>query len=174
MYRKQKNEKDVLYILEHLRADDLEEVKAVHGDKWKENVLSDIMKTDFDVLMGVTKDGDIPVCMGGAWAVNKVRRFNDKNAPITPEDNGVGYVWMLCTDEIVNHKICLLRELKKEFRKYDNEFWLLCNFIYYKNEFAKKWLKWMGFDFSNPHPNGLNVPQGFEFFYRIRKRKGLL
>lgn len=161
MYRKSKNEKDVLYILEHLRADDLEEVKAVHGDKWKENVFNDIMKTDFDVLMGITKDGDIPVCMGGAWHL-------DKDAP------GIGVVWMLCTDEIVNHKICLLKELKKEFREYDKKFWFLYNFIYSKNDFAKNWLSWIGFKFDNPKPMGLKIPKEFEFFYRIRKRRGLI
>lgn len=160
MYRKAKNEKDVLYILEHLRVDDLEEVKAVHGDKWKENVFNDIMKTDFDVLMGVTRDGDIPVCMGGAWHL-------DKDAP------GVGVVWMLCTAEIVNHKICLLKELKKEFKKYDKDFWFLYNFIYFKNDFAKNWLSWIGFKFDNPKPHGMKIPKEFDFFYRIRKRRGL-
>lgn len=160
MYRKVKNEKDVLYILEHLRADDLEEVKAIHGENWKEKVFSDIMKTDFDVLMGISKDGDIPVCMGGAWQIDK-------------DDKGIGVVWMLCTDEVVNHKICLLRELKKEFKKYDKTFWFLYNMIYYKNEFAKNWLKWIGFEFDKPKPQNLNIPKNFEFFYRIRKKRGL-
>ncbi|MCD7740185.1 MAG: hypothetical protein LUH11_02430 [Candidatus Gastranaerophilales bacterium] len=154
MYRKQKNEKDVLYILDHLRADDLEEVKAVHGDKWKQQVYDDIMKTDFDVLMGVTKKGDIPVCMGGAWHLEK-------------DEPGVGVVWMLCTDEISKHKICLLRELKKEFQKYDKTFWFLYNFIYYKNEFSKNWLQWMGFNFTK------STNEKFEFFYRIREKRGL-
>lgn len=160
MYRKHKNEKDVIYILEHLRADDLEEVKTIHGDKWKENVFNDIMKTDFDVLMGINKQGDIPVCMGGAWHIER-------------DPNGVGVVWMLCTDDIVNHKICLLRELKKEFNKYDKKFWYLYNFIYSKNEFAKQWLSWIGFKFDNQHPVGMNIPKGFEFFYRVKNIKGL-
>ncbi len=160
MYRKEKNEKDVLYILEHLRAEDLEEVKAVHGELWKEKVFNDIMKTDFDVLMGINKDGDIPVCMGGAWHIER-------------DPKGIGVVWMLCTDDIVNHKICLLRELKKEFQKYDKNFWYLYNFIYSKNEFSKQWLKWIGFKFDNPKPAGMNIPEGFEFFYRVKNIKGL-
>lgn len=161
MYRKQKNEKDVMYILEHLRADDLEEVKATYGENWKELTLKSIMDTDFDVLMGISENGDIPVCMGGAWHLDK-------------DEQGVGVVWMLCTDEIVNHKISLLKELKKEFQDYDKKFWFLYNFIFYKNEFAKTWLKWLGFNFNNPRPAGLNIPQGFQFFYRIRQPKGLI
>lgn len=160
MYRKEKNEKDVLYILNHLRAEDLEEVKAVHGELWKEKVFNDIMKTDFDVLMGINKDGDIPVCMGGAWHIER-------------DPKGIGVVWMLCTDDIVNHKICLLRELKKEFKKYDKSFWYLYNFIYSKNEFSKQWLKWIGFKFDNLKPAGMNIPEGFEFFYRVKNIKGL-
>lgn len=160
MYRKPKNEKDVLYILENLREDDLEEVKAVHGANWKEKVFTDIMKTEFDILLGCTKDGDVPVCMGGAWRIEN-----------NPE--GIGVIWMLCTDEIKNHKICLLRELKKEFEKYDEKFWFLYNIIWHKNNFAKNWLRWMGFKFDNPHPAGANIPEGFEFFYRMRETRGL-
>lgn len=160
MYRKEKNEKDVLYILDHLRADDVEECKVTHGENWKEKTLEDIMKTDFDVLMGVTKDGDVPVVIGGAWHLER-------------DEDGVGIVWMLCTDEVVNHKVCLLRELKKEFKKYDEKFWFLYNMIYYKNDFAKNWLKWLGFNFNRPKPIGANIPENFEFFYRIRPKKGL-
>ncbi|MBO7211117.1 MAG: hypothetical protein J6V44_08995 [Methanobrevibacter sp.] len=160
MYRKSKNEKDVLYILEHLSQNDLEEVKAIHGENWKEEILNDIMNRDFDILLGVTKDGDIPVCMSGAWQAND-------------EEEGVGIAWMLCTDELKKYKICFLRELKKEIESYDKKFWLLYNFIYSKNEFAKSWLKWVGFKFDKPRPSILKVPKGFEFFYRIRKKQGL-
>lgn len=161
MYRKPKNEKDVLYILDHLRNDDLEEVKAIHGENWKEKVFNDIMKTEFDILMGINADNDIPVCMGGAWHLEK-------------DEDGVAVVWMLCTDDIVNHKICLLRELKKEFKKYDEQYWFLYNFIYKKNFFAKNWLKWIGFKFDMTHPSTLNLPDDFELFYRIKEKKGLL
>jgi len=160
MYRKAKNEKDVLYILDHLSENDLEEVKAFHGENWREEVFNDIMKTEFDILLGATKEGDIPVCMGGAWQLEK-------------DEDGVGVAWMLCTDEVKNHKICLLRELKKEFKEYDKKFWLLYNFIYHKNNFARSWLKWIGFEFDKPRPPQLNIPEGFEFFYRIRKKRGL-
>lgn len=161
LYRKEKNEADVKYILDHLRQEDLEEVIATHGEDYKEKVFDQIMKTDFDILMGINVEGDIPVCMGGAWHLES-------------DEDGVGVVWMLCTEDIVNHKICLLRELKKEFKKYDEKFWFLYNFIYKKNEFAKNWLKWIGFRFDMTRPIGLNIPEDFELFYRIREKKGLI
>ena len=160
MYRKEKNEKDVLYILEHLRADDLEEVKASNGENWKEIVFKNIMDPTTDVLLGVSKENDIPVCMGGAWQLDR-------------DPKGIGLVWMLCTDDIVNHKVCLLKELKKEFRKYDQNFWFMYNSIHSKNIYAKKWLMWLGFKFDNPHPFGMNLPKEFEFFYKVKKIRGL-
>lgn len=162
MYRKRKTEKDVLYILDHLREFDKKEVQAVHGDEWREKVFEQVMQTDFDVLMGINSEGDVPVCMGGACHLEK-------------DEPGVGVVWLLCTDDISNHPIVLLRELKKEFKKYDEQYWFLYNFMLSEDEQAKGWLKWMGFDFSMPHPANLKsvMPKGFEFFYRIRKPKGL-
>ena len=120
------------------------------------------MQTDFDVLMGINSEGDVPVCMGGACHLEK-------------DEPGVGVVWLLCTDDISNHPIVLLRELKKEFKKYDEQFWFLYNFMLAEDKQAKGWLKWMGFDFSMPRPKNLEpvMPKGFEFFYRIRKPKGL-
>lgn len=162
MYRKNKNPQDVLYILEHLRPYDLEEVQTVHGENWKLKVFNQIMQTDFDVLMGINSDGDVPVCMGGVAHLEK-------------DESGVGVVWMLCTDDIINHPTVLLRELKKEFKKYDEKYWMLYNFMLSKDEQAKNWLKWMGFDFTFPHPPNLKhlIPKGFEFFYRIKKPRGL-
>ena len=114
-----------------------------------------------DVTQGTSLDIiEDTAAMGGAWQI--------ENNP-----KGVGVCWMLSTDEIFNHKICLLRELKKEFVKYDEKFWFLYNIIYAKNSFAKGWLKRFGFKFDNPKPEGVHVPYGFEFFYRIRETRGL-
>ena len=135
-------------------------LKNILQAKSLEDILNDIMTSDREILLGIKKDGDIPICMSGAWQLDK-------------DEKGVGVAWMLCTDEIVNHKICLLREAKAEMKKYDKEFWLLYNFIYSKNEFAKNWLKWLGFKFDKLRPSILNVPKDFEFFYRIRKKQGL-
>ena len=84
MYRKQKNEKDVKYILEHLRECDRKEVQSIHGDEWENKVFEDIMKSDFDVLMGINVDGDVPVCMGGVLHLET-------------DEPGVGVVWMFFT-----------------------------------------------------------------------------
>lgn len=151
MFRVNKNLQDVQYILDNLRYEDLSELQALWGENWREETLKNIMETDFEVLLGKTKKGKKPVVMGGIWEVQE----------------GVGCAWLLSTPEVKNHRHCLLRELKREVEKSKKKFSLIYNFIYKKNFEAKRWLKWLGFRFDNPHPKGIEVPFGFEFFYLI-------
>lgn len=160
MIRANKTNKDVEYILDNLREEDLLEVKTLWGDNWREEVLKRIMNVDFYVMLGITKDDKTPVCMGGIEHSYK-------------DGEGIGCAWFLCTDEIKNHKIQILRELQKEVEKADEKFYLTYNIIYEKNYLAKRWLKWLGYKFDNPKPEGVYVPEGFEFFYRVRPVKGV-
>jgi hypothetical protein len=159
MYRSDKTEQDVKFILANLRIEDMEESKALWGEDYQTKMLENIMNTE-NVIIGKTKRGDIPVLMGGVCRTD-------------PYDKSVGCIWLLATPEIQNHQICLLRELKKEITKYDEEFWLMYNIIYKENYLAKSWLAWLGFKFDNPKPQGMKIPDGFEFFYRVRPVKGL-
>ncbi len=151
--RKQKSLEDVEYILDNLRSEDLEELKALWGETWKEQTIKNIMETDFLVLVGVS---DKPVVMGGIWETGE-------------KDSGVACVWLLSTDEVKNHKTTLLKEIRKEIE--NSQYSILYNFIYKSNKKAKKWLKFSGFHFDNPFPDKIEVPEGFEFFYKIREEK---
>ena len=71
------------------------------------------------------------------------------------------------------NKHCLLRHIIKAFEEIDEKYWLTCNILYSENKFAKRWLKKIGYKFNNPKPDGLDVPDGFEFFYRVRETRGL-
>lgn len=169
MYRAQKNIKDFKYILNHLRKEDKEEVKAIFGKHWKRETIKNLMHTDFQILLGKTKKGNIPVLMGGAWAV-------DKDKP------SIATVWMLSTPEIEKHQVAFLRELRKEVANYDKSFAITYNHIYKSNILAKKWLKWAGYRFPNEEKVltpldrfflSIEIPEGFEIFYRERQVKGL-
>lgn len=160
MYRANKTDKDVDYILKNLRTEDEMELKALFGDNWLEESKNRIMKTKFYVMLGKGKNDKTPICMGGI-------EQDEKDA------EGIGCAWFLCTNEIKKHGLQILKELKKEVEKADEKFWLTYNVIYEKNHLAKKWLKWLGFKFDNPRPNGIDIPEGFEFFYRVRPVKGL-
>ena len=169
MYRAEKNLRDFKYILNRLRKEDKEEIKAVFGKHWKKKSIENLIHTDFQILLGKTKNGNIPVLMGGAWAV-------DKNNP------AVATVWMLSTPEIEKHQNSFLKELKKEIKYYDEKFAITFNHIYKSNTLAKRWLKWVGYRFPNEEKRlthldkaflSVKVPDGFEIFYRERPVKGL-
>jgi hypothetical protein len=157
MYRANKTEEDIKYILDNLRHEDEIECKTLFGENWKEDALKNIINTE--VTIGKTKDGDIPVVMGGV---------HQQETDI----EGVGTIWLLCTEDIKKHIVCLLKELSYDLGKIDEKYWLTYNFIYGSSS-SKKWLKKLGFKFDNPRPQGLNIPEGFEFFYRVRPVKGL-
>lgn len=158
MYRKEKNIEDIRYILEHLREEDKHEALIQKGENYVEECINDIMNSDSYFVLGCKKSDDTPVCMGGC---------------ANTSEQGVGIVWLLCTPEIVNHQMCLLKNLKKDILLLSEDYWFMFNMLYSENELAKKWLKKFGFNFDTPHPEGLNVPKDFEFFYRIRKARGL-
>ncbi len=156
MYRKEKNEKDVRYILEHLREEDKHEAIIQKGENYVEECLKDIMGNSEYFVLGCKKSDDTPVCMGGCARTN---------------EQGIGIVWLLTTPEIVNHQKCLLRNLKKDIESFDEKFWMTFNFLYKENKLAKRWLSKFGYVFDRP--SGMNIPEDFELFYRKRETRGL-
>ena len=84
----------------------------------------------------------------------------------------VACVWLLTTNEFINNKLKLAKEISKQIELASNKFEILYNFIYCSNFQAKKWLKKLGFDFDNPAPRGMKIPDNFEFFYKLTKKEG--
>ena len=160
MFRADNNNKieDFIYILNHLRQEDLLEVQTIWGENWREKTFENLK--DSEMIIGRTKNNNIPAVVGGYTKLDI-------------DAEGVGCVWLLSTDLAAKHYFSLLREIKKEFQKIDELFWLTYNFIHKGNYQAKNWLKWLGYKFDNPKPEGMNIPDDFEFFYRIRPIKGL-
>lgn len=168
MYQKRKNEKDILYILNHLRPEDLHEVKTSRGKNFKKQIPKEIMQSNAYFVLGVEKKTQRPAVMGGCVEVEK----------------GVGMVWLLATPIALKHRICLLRHLKKNIENFDQKYWLTYNFLWKENTIAKTWLKKFGYRFpaeeenktflDNQFLNISNIPKDFEVFYRIRETRGLI
>ena len=156
MYEKQKNEKDVLYILKNLRPEDEAEARVLKGDDYINVLLQEIMSPNVITRLGCKKSDDTPVCIGG---------YTDAR------EEGAGVVWLLATNEVENYKTCLLRNIIKTLKEADEKYQVTYNFLFSENKLAKSWLKKTGFRFDNPQ--GINAPEGFEFFYRIRPVRGL-
>lgn len=159
MYRAEKNEADIRYIINHLRKEDRQEVRALHNCKnWKERLLKTLLKQE-NVIIGKSRKGNIPILVTG-YLTN-------------PTDESIGIVWLLCTDEIKKHIRVFFREFSKELGIIDEKYSITCNMIYNKNRSAKRWLKRFGYRFDRMNLKGINIPAGFEFFYRVREVKGL-
>ena len=170
MYRAEFNIKDCEYILDNLREEDRLEVETARGKNWKTEILKDLENSKIPFLLGKTKKENIPVLICGAWCT-------DINNP------AVGIVWLLSTPEIEKHQITFLREMKKEIKKYDEQFGILYNQIYKSNNLAKRWLKWVGFRFPSEEKKltvldriflSSKPPKDFEVFYRERPTNGLM
>ena len=69
---------------------------------------------------------------------------------------GVAAPWLLGTDAVLDHRRYFLRSSVRWrgqlFERYD----VLRNFVDDRNTVAKRWLRWMGFRFSDPMPVGIN------------------
>lgn len=155
MYRKEKNLKDIKYILHNLRNEDKHEIISQFGENYIEEYSNLIMKRNDYFVLGCKKSDDTPVCMGGI---------------ADTDENGIGMVWLLCTPEIVNYQHCLLRNIKKDIQFFDKNYWFTFNYIFKENYLAKKWLSKFGYKFDKTVPN---LPNDFELFYRTRKTRGL-
>ena len=95
----------------------------------------------------------VPIARGGFYDVSK-------------EPCRIACVWLLSTKYVSKNKTALMKALKNQMYLNSSKYDILYNFIYKSNHEAKSWLKKLGFSFDNPHPEGVNMKDGFEFFYR--------
>lgn len=152
MLKTNKDINDVNFILDNLRKEDKEEIIELWGDNWKDKFIKNTMSTEFLILT----NNNIPIAMGGIVSIS--------NSQLR-----IACVWLLCSVYVKNHKILLLRTIKKHIDIASSEFDILYNYIYKLNFEAKKWLKNLGFKFDNPSPPNLEVREGFEFFYKLNR-----
>ena len=159
MFKENPDINDYEYILDNLRQEDLEEVKAVWQDNWRDNVLKSLENTQVLVLEGKDKDNNIvPVAMGGFYE--------------QPEKTAnIACVWMLSTDFVKYNKLLLTKALKISVSKAEEKYDLMYNYIFKSNKQAKNWLYKLGFSFSSINSDKNFYNENFEFFYKFVKRK---
>ena len=152
-----KNKDYFCFILENLRDEDLEELRALWGEQWKEKTLESLEKTEVLVIFG--NDGEkrkIPIAMGGFYDMSNT-------------DVKIACVWLLTTKFIKYNRRYFISSLVSQIEKASLKYDILFNFIYKSNFQAKQWLKKLGFCFDKKNPTSLVVEEGFEFFYKKRK-----
>lgn len=89
---------------------------------------------------------------------------------VVDQGQGVGRIWMLATDELVQDKqnsIQFLRQAKPCVEEMLQRYEVLFNYADARNTVHLKWLQWMGFTFIAEHPNYGNEGQLFLEFVRM-------
>ena len=149
---------EIIFVFEHLRNEDKEELIALYGNDWKIKTLNDLENKTFLVLYGKDNNSNIiPIAIGGFTECFK----NDKS---------IACAWLLSSSYIQKNKTIFLREFKKQLMLAEKKYEIMFNFIHKTNLSAKNWLVKFGFKFDNPNPKNIPVKDGFEFFYKVNKK----
>ncbi|WP_313609244.1 hypothetical protein [Rhizobium sp.] len=124
-------------IAPRMREADKEEVFAAVGRGPASALLHSLRRSDFAYT--VEFDG-IPETMFGCGTTNIIAN--------------VGAPWLLGTHAIEAHYRHFLRGSLYWVREMRQRYKLLQNVVDDRNEVSKRWLEWMGFTLSEPHPFG--------------------
>lgn len=136
---------DCLYLAEHLRREDREEIGHALGINPQYAVLIGF-KTDYETH-AVIRDGRV-VAIIGVGGVPGV----------------IGFPWMLATDELSTIRKTFLRGCNDLLQDILTRFPRLENYVWPKNEAHVQWLRWLGFKFDPAIPYGIN-DEPFQRFY---------
>ena len=145
--------KDIPVVAANMRQADRDEV-AVGDNKTPEGALLSGLFTSKPCMTICSPEGT-PVGMYG----------------VVPQGGGVGAVWLLGTDELVQRKdICLrfLREVKGHVASLFDRYDLLWNCVDANNKVHIRWIRWVGFTFIAEHPNYGASGRRFLEFCKVR------
>ncbi len=155
MLRKVIGEYEKKFILNNIREEDKEELTALFGQNWYKETLAVLKNNDFFVLYGFDEyENEIPVAMGG---------YYDFNEP----EMQIACVLIISSSFVYRNKLLFLTTIKSKLQEISGKYKIMYNYIYKKNYSAKRWLKKLGFKFDNPRPDGLEIKEDFEFFYKL-------
>lgn len=135
---------DVPFLAENIREEDRLEIW--HGAR----------KTPLEAFQTGYEVSDTPYTV--EWKGNPVAMFGVSGA------NGVGVPWMLATDDLKKIRKSFLRECRSYVQELNNEYPILVNLVWAKNEIHIQWLKWLGFTFEAPTRMGPDNEMFIRFY----------
>lgn len=144
--------KDILPVANKMRQEDADEVRAGSGQTPAEALLYCFFKGDPCMTM-VGRRGR-PM---GMWGV-------------VPQEEDLGRIWLLGTDEMVDdpiNRLRFLREARGYLAEVGGRYRVLFNYADARNAIHVKWLRWMGFTFIAEHPNYGHEGRMFLEFVRM-------
>lgn len=138
---------DCLYLAEHLRPEDREELEHSLG-----------LRVDYAILIAfrfstenhaVVRDGRVVAIVGVGGLPGKI-----------------GFPWMLATDELKDIRKTFLRGCHALLQDILTRYPQLENHVWAKNAVHIQWLKWLGFRFDPPAPFGVNDELFLRFYMK--------
>ena len=135
---------DCIYLSEHLREDDLQEIKAVTG-----------LPPLLSLLTGL-KLSSVPlvICDGNSKPV----------AMLGVVPNGlIGFIWMVGTEDLKKISLSFLRNSKDVCDVLKGKHQILHNYVDKRNKLHINWLKWMGFTILKEINYGIENKKFYEF-----------
>jgi hypothetical protein len=87
---------------------------------------------------------------------------------VVPVDEVSGAIWLLGTPKVKEARVAFLKESKRVVAAFHDEYPLLFNYVDARNTVHIRWIKWLGFQFINKHPNHGYEGREFHEFIRIR------
>lgn len=141
---------EILYIAEHLREADKQEIIAALGKHPREALLEGCLTAKI-CLMFIDPNGT-PTGLFGIME--------------DPFRSGA-VAWMVSTPGIERYSVAFLRRCRGWVHTLAQEFGVLWNYVDARNTVHLRWLRWMGFTLEGPVPYGV---QGLPF-YKLTLRK---
>lgn len=126
---------DIMWLIPRLRQADIDEVQAYLGIHPGDLLPQQLTLSDPCNVM-VAETGEVVGIFGVFPA---------------PDEPGLGYVWMHCTDSLAKFPFQFLRRCIKGVKDLQEKYRVLTNVVDARNEVHIKWLKWCGFRFIARH-----------------------
>ena len=141
---------DVRLLAPRLCAADVQELQASSGSTPEAALTSGLNSPDA-CLTGTKETGE-PILMFGTVP--------------HPRDPSVGLVWLLSSEEVLNHRTDFLRKSRHYMDVFARKYPILMNFTDCRNTVHHRWLRWCGFAFLKT-VTGLGT--GGHPFYKVAR-----
>ena len=120
------------HLSNNLRQTDIDEIEASSGLSPLEALMVSYHYSNL-CWVAIDDQGD-PLCIWG----------------VAPHGHpGVGVVWMIGTDDMVQNQNYILRRCPKYIKKIHQLYPTIFNFVDERNYLSQSWLHWMGFSVTN-------------------------
>lgn len=140
---------DAEMLVENMRQADMDEVRAITT-----RPLTTVVQDTID-LSSFARTAMINGEIACIWGVCPVSLLNSHGAP-----------WLLSTPVIEKHPLLFLRRCKPYIERFKKSYKFMDNHVDVRNKVAVHWLKWLGFEFDEAAPWGVEGRDFYRFSMR--------